>query len=470
MAQPKKKKTTWQKVRKLFNDIHLWLGLGSGLIVIMICFSGTVYVYNTELTERAAPHLYKVTPAAGAERIAPEQLIGKVQQVSGGKVTAVNIPADPGRSYQFNVKTNNDKSRFGTAYMVDPYTGKILGNSLEKNGTREFMSTMFSLHRWLLLDKIEKPVLSSMTNRELGSKISGWTTIIFTLGCITGLIIWFPQKVRTWRQGLKIKLSGNWKRINHDLHNTLAFYSLLFLLVMGLTGPQWSFEWYRDGLQKTLGTYKPKPQGAEGKPGEAGRKSQSREGRAERKGENDNKSMANRGNGERKGEEEKDRLSEISNIPNALPVEKEQQPLGIAAYIAAANKLLPYKGNYMVTLPADAKTPVSISKTKVGFFAPAAGDRLTLDQYTAAAVKLDIFRDKPFNERIAGSIKALHVGNVYGGFTKLLYFIACLVATTLPITGTLIWLNKLKKKRRKKPLAVQPVKEPAFNAGVLRNA
>ncbi|HRP58195.1 PepSY-associated TM helix domain-containing protein, partial [Agriterribacter sp.] len=170
MMPPKKQKTTWQKVRKLFNDIHLWLGLGSGLIVVVICFSGTVYVYNTELTERAAPHLYKVDRVAGAERIAPEQLVEKVRQVSGGKVTGITIPADPQRTYQFNVRTKDDKSRFGTAYMVNPYTGEIVGNSLEKNGTKEFMSTMFSLHRWLLLDKVEQPILSSMTNRELGSK------------------------------------------------------------------------------------------------------------------------------------------------------------------------------------------------------------------------------------------------------------------------------------------------------------
>ncbi|HTN06047.1 PepSY-associated TM helix domain-containing protein [Agriterribacter sp.] len=436
MATPKIKKTIWQKVRKLFNDIHLWLGLGSGLIVIVICFSGTAYVYNTELTEMAAPHLYEVKPAPGAERIAPEQLLMKVQELSGGKVTAVNIPANPERTYQFNVRTKDDKSRFGTTYMVDPYTGDIVGNSLEKNSTKEFMGTMFSLHRWLLLDKVEKPILSSMTNKELGSSISGWTTIIFTLGCITGLIIWFPQKIRTWRQGLKIKLTGNWKRVNHDLHNSLAFYSLIFLLVMGLTGPQWSFEWYRDGLQRTLGTYKPKPQGI---------------------------STANPGNGEKNSEKENSHPPQISAGVSTSPVEHEQQPLSITAYVAAANKLLSYKGNYMVSLPADTKAPVSITKTRVGFFAPAAGDKLSLDQYTAAAVKVDIFRNKPFNERIAGSIKALHVGNMYGGFTKLLYFIACLIATTLPVTGTLIWLNKLKKKRKRKPFAFQPVKEPLFN-------
>lgn len=441
MAQPRKKSSTWQKVRKLFNDIHLWLGLGSGLIVLVICFTGTVYVYNTELTEMATPHLYEVKPVAGAERIAPEKLLEKVQAEAGGKVTTVNIPADPERTYQFNVKKEGEKSRFGTAYMVNPYTGEIVGNSLEKNGTKEFMGAMFSLHRWLLLDKLEQPILSSMTNRELGSKISGWTTILFTIGCITGLIIWFPQKIRAWRQGLKIKFSANWKRVNHDLHNTLAFYSLIFLLVMGLTGPQWSFEWYRDGLQKTLGTYK--PQDAKAKPAEAG--------------------TGNKGAGA--GTEASMSANSINESPAAA-----KQALAITAYIEAAGKLLPYKGNYTVSLPADADAPVTISKTRIGFFAPAAGDRLTLDQYTAATIKVDIFRDKPLNERIAGSIKALHVGNVYGGFSKLLYFIACLIATTLPVTGTLIWINKLKKKRRRKPAGMQPAKEPAFNSVILRSA
>ncbi|HRN55003.1 MAG TPA: PepSY-associated TM helix domain-containing protein, partial [Agriterribacter sp.] len=189
----------------------------------------------------------------------------------------------------------------------------------------------------------------------------------------------------------------------------------------------------------------------------------------EGKGESKNRSLADRGNEAKKGGE-KARSSEASTDTGKLPVENEQEPLSITAYVTAANKLLPYKGNYTVNLPADAKAPVSISKTRVGFFAPAAGDRLTLDQHTAATVKLDIFRDKPFNERIAGSIKALHVGNVYGGFTKLLYFIACLVATTLPITGTLIWLNKLKKKRKRKPLAVRAERRRSVNPALLKNA
>ena len=413
MAKLPLQKSNWQKVRKLFNDIHLWLGLSSGLIVIAICFSGTIYVFNTELTERAAPHLYKVKPIAGKERIPVDSLIEKIKTKSGGSITSITIPADLKRTYQFNLKKKGDDSRGGIAYMVNPYTGDIVGNSKEKNGTKEFMSTMFSLHRWLLLDKVEKPIIKGVPNKELGSMITGWATIIFTLGCITGLIIWFPQRIKNWRQGLKVKWKAGWKRVNHDLHNSLAFYALFFLLLMGLTGPQWSFEWYRTGLQKTLGTYKPK-------------------------------------------DGPKDKTPKSTFESEAGPT-----PLSISDYIKEADKVLTYSGNYTITLPADSTASIIINKTKLGFFAPAAGDRLTLDQYNGKILKVDIFKDKPFNERIAGSIKAIHVGNVYGTFTKIIYFLACLIATSLPVTGTMIWLNKLKKKRRRKKERVSVNTVPA---------
>ena len=67
-----------------------------------------------------------------------------------------------------------------------------------------------------------------------------------------------------------------------------------------------------------------------------------------------------------------------------------------------------------------------------------------------------------FNERVAGSIKAIHVGNVYGTFTKIIYFLACLIATSLPITGTMIWINKMKKSKKKnKAVRKETISAPA---------
>ncbi|MET3112529.1 putative iron-regulated membrane protein [Pedobacter sp. CG_S7] len=411
--------TNWTKTRKFLNDIHLWIGLASGLIVFAVCLSGTIYVFNTEIREAATPELFKVIPAADGRKIAGAQLITRVEAASGGKVVSVKIPADAARSWQLNVKkpVENDGAKGGSArptvYYVNPYNAAILGNSGEiKSGTVTFMTYMFSLHRWLILDKIEKPIFGELENRKLGSYITGTATILFTIGVITGMVIWFPRKVRAWKQGFKIKWSSNWKRINHDLHNSLGLYACVFLFIMGITGPQWSFEWYRTGLKKTLGTYKP-------------------EKAAKPKGKSSSEKWP------------------VAAIPS-----REPQKIDLDAYQAAAAKIFNFKGDVMISLPAVAGEEVSITKFKAGFFAPAAADRLALEQFTYKVIRVERFADMPFNERVSASIKALHMGDVYGMFTKIIYFLACLIATSLPVTGTLIWINKMKKNKPKSKLVL----------------
>jgi uncharacterized iron-regulated membrane protein len=429
-----KKILTWSGFRQFLNNVHLWVGLSSGLIVLLICLSGTIYVFNTEIRELSRPEMYHVSPSTGSQRLASEKLIEIVSRETGGKVISIKIPADPERSFVLTVrkpeeskpgenkeakgkvraeertKENSGKRSGekpgsekpgpparGIQYMVDPYTGQILGNSSEKTAITEFMQLMFSLHRWLLLDRIEEPIFGELPNRTLGSYISGTATILFTLGVITGIVIWFPRKIRSWKNGLKVKWDGNWKRVNHDLHNSLGFYSCILLLLMGITGPQWSFPWYREALRKTLGTYQP-----EGAP----------------------------------KPETPHSVIQGTGTPKTL---------FIADFISSANKTLNYPGDLTITLAADSLEAIVVNKVKTGFFAPVAGDKVYLDQYNASVLQTDIFSAKPLNERISSSIKALHVGDVYGSFSKILYFLACLIATSLPVTGTLIWINKMKK-------------------------
>lgn len=397
-----KKNPVWRKVRKLFNDIHLWLGIASGIILFVVCLSGTIYTFSTEIQEMLEPGKFKVAMPTDGRRLSAETIIGRMQDSLGKvSVNSITIPPEAHRVYQVTVKTETKHSETdtaaqkkappagrgdrGTTYLVDPYTGVIKGTP--KGAGSDFFMIMFRLHRWLMLDT------------EIGRPIVGWATIIFSFIIITGIVIWFPQNLKVWKQGFRIKLNGNWKRTNHDLHNALGFYSSILLLIMALTGLTWSFTWYRTGLNKMLGVHKP----------EGAVKEQS--------------------------------------LKSALPADSTASTLAIADFIAVADKELPYKGEYRITLPAKKDATLQLSKARAGFFAPAAGDRLQLNQYTGAVLQKEIFREKPLNERIAASYKALHVGNVYGTFSKILYFIACLFATSLPVTGTLIWINKLRKKR-----------------------
>lgn len=385
----------WKLTRKIFQKIHLYAGLTAGLVVIAVCLSGTIYVYNTEIREWADQERYIVAP--GAERIPLEDLKVQIEDNLDGKVTSLQVYAGDDRSIMFSVKQAGEERPVN--FFVNPYTGDVLASNKEKTGAETWMGYMFSLHRWLLLDQVQEPILDSMSNMELGRLINGIATLLFLLGVLTGIVIWFPNKIKTWKQGLQIKWSGNWKRVNHDLHNTLAFYSLIFLFIMSVTGPFWSFQWYREGWQKTWDTFQaPK---------------------SEQKAE-----------------------IEAPKLPAA--------DFSLDEILSKTQAALPYKGNVRISIPSFAGEPIAVSKSQVGFFARAGADQVSFDQTTLDLTETKLFSDLSFRQQIGRSVKSLHTGEIFGQLTKFIWFLACLVATSLPITGTLIWWNRHTKKKNRK--------------------
>ena len=387
--------------RKFFNDVHLWLGIASGLVLFIVCLTGTIYTFRTEVEELMEPAKYKVEVAAGAQPLSPSALIAKLEGELNAQVVSLEIPQDSERSYRVGAtpkpeagakpgqgERRGEGGKGGgrpTTYMVDPYTGAVLGTT--DSPASEFFSTVMKLHRWLLIEG------------DAGKIIVGAATIIFIFIILTGFVLWWPKKIKNWKQGFKIKTDASWKRVNHDLHNTLGFYASFLLLIMALTGLCWSFEWYRDGLGKLMGAEV------------------------------------------FKGRKEKP----LTSYPAA-----DAENLRAEDFIARANTILPYEGNLRLSLPADDTTAVVVTKNKAGFFALSASDKVQLDQHNGRPLKVEIFADKPLNEQIVSQIKPLHLGDIYGTFSKIIYFIACLIATSLPVTGTMIWINKLRKKPKKR--------------------
>ncbi|MBJ6117377.1 PepSY domain-containing protein [Pontibacter sp. BT310] len=383
--------------RKLFNDVHLWLGIGSGLVLFIVCLTGTIYTFRSDIEEMLEPEKYTVTVPANGQALSPDALIAKLEQEQQGTVVSLEIPAEKESSYRVSIAppvTEEPKAkgegRGGegprpTTYFVNPYTGTIAGTT--EGPASEFFGTVMKAHRWLLMGD------------SVGRIIVGIATIIFTFLCLTGLVLWWPKKLKNWKQGFKVKTDANWKRINHDLHNTFGFYAFILLLIMSLTGLCWSFEWYREALGKVMGAEV------------------------------------------FKGRKEKPLSSFATADATTLTTED---------FIVKANALLPYEGNMRVSLPDNDSTAVVITKSQAGFLALNASDKVQLDQHNGQALKVDIFAEKPLNEQIVSLVKPLHLGDVYGTFSKILYFLACLIATSLPVTGTIIWINKLNKKGKKK--------------------
>jgi uncharacterized iron-regulated membrane protein len=110
---------------------------------------------------------------------------------------------------------------------------------------------------------------------------------------------------------------------------------------------------------------------------------------------------------------------------------------------------LDYEGETTISIPASDKEVYTITKNNSSRLSPVITDKLVVDK-DGAVLHKELFADKPLNVQIASLIKPIHIGTIFGTFSKIIYFFACLIATSLPITGTLIWINKLKLQKSKK--------------------
>jgi len=376
------KKNKKYSFRNFINDLHLWLGLASGVILFIVCFTGTVLVFEEDVKEFFAEDF---AVAGDGKKQTVSSLAEELKAENGFFVTGVTLPSTDSEAYTFMVKKDLKEQR-GSTVLVNPYTAAI--QKTGKTKADDFMLTMFKLHRWLLLDT------------TIGRPIVGVATIIFIVLAISGIVLWFPKRIKwkTLKQGLKIKTKANWKRVNHDLHNTLGFYACLFLLVMAITGLCWSFESYREGLGYVMGT----------------------------------------------------KIFDRSPPEFQLVNRSDAPAISYDQAIALANDNLKYPGVLSVTFPTPTTTYYSFRKYSDHNWSPVTADHLYIDP-SGTVLKVDRFDDKPLNQKLAAVIKPLHTGTIFGMFSKILYALACLIATSLPVTGTLIWLNKLKKKRKRNP-------------------
>ena len=369
----KKKKYT---IRKFINDIHLWLGLASGIILFLVCLSGTLLVFEKEIKSIYAQEM---PVSAEGSKMTIDEVVSAVS--AEGELMSITVP-EGDKAYEARIK-DPEGGRRGKAFEIDPYSGDYREANSE-TPLDEFFWTMFRLHRWLLFDS------------SIGRPIVGIATIIFFFLSLSGIVLWFPKKMKwkNFKPGFKIKFSAKWKRINHDLHNTLGFYSCIFLVIMILTGLCWSFEWYRDAGSAVMGS-----------------------------------KIFNRGGGPEFASE------------GAREVSAED-------VLIIANGEFPHEGEITISFPNDESGVFQIRKYNSSSLSPVISDKLVIDQQGKILNK-EIFNDKPLNERITSLIKPLHTGEIFGLTSKIIYFIACLIATSLPVTGTFIWINKMKKKPRK---------------------
>lgn len=399
-------------MKKLFAKVHLWLSIPFGIIIAIVCLTGAILVFETEILELCYPSHYYVKEVKG-EPLPPATLIsmGRKQLPDSLKINGIRITADPKRTYQLVLPGKK------AAAFIDPYTGKVTGIA---DGQGFFMQ-MMRLHRWLL-DSYKRD-----GSFALGKTVVGYSTLALTVILISGLVIWYPRNRKVLKNRLKIKTKSGWYRFFYDLHVSGGFYATLLLLVLTLTGLTWSFDWYRNAFYAVFGVETTQGQGhAPSAPSPT-----SREG---------NVSGKNTSSGRKAGSGERPERSEHSG---GAPERREKKP----DYTAWAEVLADLQNRYpaynSITIQSGSAT---VSTARYGN--TRGSDRYTFDPSTGAITEVQLYKDLPKSGKIRGWIYSVHAGTWGGMTTKILSCLVSLLGGIFAITGYYFWIKKKLRKRK----------------------
>src|SRR5690606_15971993 len=102
--------------------------------------------------------------------------------------------------------------------------------------------------------------------------------------------------------------------------------------------------------------------------------------------------------------------------------ETKTSNMSIDEVIKIANETLDYKGNLSVSFPSEENAYYSFRKYNEENWSPVTADKLYISTF-GEVLKVERFADKPMNQKIAALIKPMHTGDIFGVFSKIIYFL-----------------------------------------------
>ncbi|MEW4568594.1 PepSY-associated TM helix domain-containing protein [Tautonia sp. JC769] len=264
----------------------------------------------------------------------------------------------------------------------------------------------------VLLSKIHVNLLAGTA----GEWVVGLSAIALMVLCASGLRLWWP--VGRWSRSLvTITLDRGWKRANYDLHRVpgIAFGALL--LVITMTGATMAFWGVFAPIAYAITLSRPAPEPAPGPPAVATPTT--------------------------------DRT--MRSADEILDLAMQRHP-----------GLEPRR----LYLPTGPETPYRVFLDPPGEHELRINEiRMNIDPFTGAVLIEEIPAEQPRGDRLLRWVIPLHFGTFGGLPTKLLYLPATLSPVLLAATGTLLWRNRTRSRRRARLVdarSASPSQSPAL--------
>ena len=235
-AQPAVRRRSPQAaLRRVWFQVHLWIGVACALFVIPLGLSGSALVFGPALNRAVSPHRYAVSGAAAA--LSPSAYLDAAQRALGARarVSELRLPAqrkDPvvvtGRLVMAqNAALPRGGPLASLSVWMEPKDARVLDVADPRGGPVSFIHR---LHGSLAI------AAAPGAGPGWGRALVGWLGIVLAVSSLSGLWLWWPRGVFRWT-----KLGGAlaWRRTPStmdNLHHLVGFWISLPLLLLSLTG------------------------------------------------------------------------------------------------------------------------------------------------------------------------------------------------------------------------------------------
>ena len=229
-------------LRKTIFWLHLTIGLGIAVIVLIMSVTGVLLTYQRQMQSWADMRgLNGAPPTQDATPLPTPVLLEKARTAKAARPSAIRWRA--AQDAPVEVVFGREGSLF-----LNAYTGTALGSG--SAGMHKFFRVVTDWHRWLGLQG---------GARERGRMITSAANLGFLFLVLGGFYLWWPRNwtgaafrnVLLFRRGLPSKARDfNW-------HNVIGIWSWVPLVIIVFSGVVISYPWAGRLVDRIAGTERP---------------------------------------------------------------------------------------------------------------------------------------------------------------------------------------------------------------------
>jgi len=379
--------------RKLWLQIHLYLGLTLGAMFALIGLTGSLIVFWQPLDAALNPVLLKTGSACIESAYHPLDTLLAAAQAripAQGQLGSVSFPDTERPLYTLWYQMPAPEADWNDRYTLylDPCSGTVTGPRLWESQLRPWAKPLMGI-----VLKIHASLMLNFPGLWLGNYLLSFGSALVMASIVIGVYLWWPRN-RRWLAALKIKRNASAERLNYDLHKTFGIFAGLLLLVSLFSGIHMYSPW-TEWIDRSINALSS--------------------------------------------------VTRLSAHPVVSLLSSEKQPISAEQAVNLAKASVPDGRPVSLSLPENSQGVYSVSLTT----GAAWDSEVLLDQYSGKVLQSYIPETATLADHFLGWLFPLHTGRAFGLAGRILILLLGLTPTVLYVTGFIRWRQKCKTRQAK---------------------